>query len=298
MEVEQLSKISSGLVNLFDRLKSDEDWVAKELYWEIKELIGDTMVQELIDHNHIFKKFGIEFINHSSEYPKRTVVIEYTENDQVDFNGPQQVARYYRNDVLYHPPKKKKSMNIQQVIKIYSEDYRGQHTAPGPGYGSSMDNCSPDEDLYGPNAVRYYGDGSNLDSQSIHIIQSARNKPNMPVKIYRAIPKFITNQEKIDKYIKEKKYILQHGKMPQTADNRSMDYFDFIDEEIQRLQKEPAQDSVKVGINPGDWVTINRSYALNHGDAHLSTSRLLSKTVTAGTLYTDGNSVHEWGYNP
>lgn len=195
-------------------------------------------------------------------------------------------------------------MTTQDIIKIYSTDYRGEHTAPGPEYGASMDNCVPNiypEDFYGPNAVRYYGDGSNLDAQSIQIIQGARGKPNKPVKIYRAIPKFITNQEKIDKYTKEKKYILQHGKMPATADNRSMDrseYFDFIDEELTRLQSEPAQESVKITINPGDWVTINRGYALSHGDSHLSTSRIVSKTVPAGTLYTDGNSVHEWGYHP
>lgn len=52
-------------------------------------------------------------------------------------------------------------------------------------------------------------------------------------------------------------------------------------------------------INPGDWVTINKRYAIQHGKSNLDGEyTVLSKTVPAKHLYTDGNSIHEWGYDP
>jgi hypothetical protein len=54
-----------------------------------------------------------------------------------------------------------------------------------------------------------------------------------------------------------------------------------------------------VGINEGDWVTINKEYAKDHGEHSLDGKyNLLTKDVTAKELYTDGNSIHEWGYSP
>ena len=55
----------------------------------------------------------------------------------------------------------------------------------------------------------------------------------------------------------------------------------------------------KITINPGDWVSINRQYAVDHGQAHVDGNyKILSKTVKAKELFTDGNSIHEWGYDP
>ena len=50
-------------------------------------------------------------------------------------------------------------------------------------------------------------------------------------------------------------------------------------------------------INDGDWVSINSHYAKEHGQRYLDNYRILTKTVTANQLFTDGNSIHEWGYN-
>lgn len=59
-------------------------------------------------------------------------------------------------------------------------------------------------------------------------------------------------------------------------------------------------------INSGDWVTVNKDYAISHGKAHiyqgLSGSGkkefdIIEKKVKAKNLSTDGNSIHEWGYN-
>ena len=51
-------------------------------------------------------------------------------------------------------------------------------------------------------------------------------------------------------------------------------------------------------INPGDWVTINKDYAKEHGERHLDNYTVLSKKVPVKEIYTDGNSIHEWGWNP
>jgi hypothetical protein len=51
-------------------------------------------------------------------------------------------------------------------------------------------------------------------------------------------------------------------------------------------------------INGGDWVTINRAYAVEHGDRFEEGAKILSKTVRADELYTNGDSIHEFGYWP
>lgn len=52
-------------------------------------------------------------------------------------------------------------------------------------------------------------------------------------------------------------------------------------------------------IAAGDWVTISRSYATLHGRSSLAGEfKVISKTVKAGDLFTDGNSILEWGYWP
>ena len=49
----------------------------------------------------------------------------------------------------------------------------------------------------------------------------------------------------------------------------------------------------------GDWVTMERSYAVEHGRSALNGDyKIISKTVPAYTLWTEGNSLQEWGYHP
>lgn len=56
---------------------------------------------------------------------------------------------------------------------------------------------------------------------------------------------------------------------------------------------------VKAGINPGDWVTPIRPYAMEHGRDNLRNEfRIVSKQVHARDLFTSGNSWLEWGYDP
>jgi hypothetical protein len=53
-----------------------------------------------------------------------------------------------------------------------------------------------------------------------------------------------------------------------------------------------------VQINPGDWVAIDRDYAKEHGESSLNGYRIISKSVFARDVFTDGNSLEEWGYDP
>lgn len=52
-------------------------------------------------------------------------------------------------------------------------------------------------------------------------------------------------------------------------------------------------------IQPGDWVTLTREYARDHGDGPLGGDyKIISAKVPAGELFNEGNSIHEFGYRP
>jgi hypothetical protein len=133
----------------------------------------------------------------------------------------------------------------------FMPDYSGEHRAPQRDSGAPLDNLKdvyPD-DVYGPNAARYYGvaSGDTTDKAAIRIIQATKGKPDAPVKVFRAIPKDIQSNE----------------------------------------------------INPGDWITTMKSYAVMHGEGALGGDyKILEKTVPAGDLYTNGDSIFEFGYDP
>ena len=54
-------------------------------------------------------------------------------------------------------------------------------------------------------------------------------------------------------------------------------------------------------INPGDWVTPSKTYAEHHAKANLKNQEqghVLELKVKACELFSDGNSLAEWGYWP
>lgn len=183
------------------------------------------------------------------------------------------------------------------------EEYVGQHEAPDSTNGAPMHDVSKiyPEDIHSAKAHIYYGDngGDAKDRESIGHIQIAKNKPLHQVKIYRAVPHITGTDEQIAELEKHKAYILKRGRIPPNVNtnlNKS-DYYEYAHNKIEELKLKPSVPSAK--INPGDWVTPNRTYAKEHGEAHLNGKyKILSKTVPAKHLYTDGNSVHEWGYDP
>lgn len=52
-------------------------------------------------------------------------------------------------------------------------------------------------------------------------------------------------------------------------------------------------------INSGDWVTLSKNYAQNHGESVLQDDyKILSKKVKAQDLWTNADSIQEFGYFP
>ena len=51
-------------------------------------------------------------------------------------------------------------------------------------------------------------------------------------------------------------------------------------------------------INPGDWVTPSKAYALEHGARFDEGTDILEAKVKAGDLFTEGNSIYEFGWSP
>jgi len=52
-------------------------------------------------------------------------------------------------------------------------------------------------------------------------------------------------------------------------------------------------------INRGDWVAITKEYAKHHGDSVLRGDyKIITKKVKARDIYTNGDSIQEWGYDP
>lgn len=52
-------------------------------------------------------------------------------------------------------------------------------------------------------------------------------------------------------------------------------------------------------INAGDWVSLTHAYAHDHGKSNLNNEyKLISKLVSARDIWTEANSLHEWGYDP
>ena len=190
-----------------------------------------------------------------------------------------------------------------------SEDYRIAHEAPTRENGVPIYDLSGiyPEDFYSPMGAQYYGHYGQrhpLDVQTVSIIQGLRNRPNAKVKIYRAVPNKPTNEEQIGKYEAQKRYIMKYGEKPPLIDRKYKDltrsnYYDYISDEIERLKKTPEPVQHKYTINKGDWITINRNYAKEHGLTLTGGNyQILTKTVDAKDLYTNGDSIHEFGYDP
>jgi hypothetical protein len=55
---------------------------------------------------------------------------------------------------------------------------------------------------------------------------------------------------------------------------------------------------VATEITPGNWVTPSRDYAAEHGERFQNGFDIIERQVRAGDLFTEGNSIQEFGWNP
>ena len=217
----------------------------------------------------------------------------------------------------------------KRYFKEY-EEYVGQHEAPtkednSPLYNVSLNGSFP-KDFYTGHASDYRA-YEPYDNESINIILKYHNRTTRPITIYRAIPDF--NYE-VDDKIKQLNnalsyyytynffpmtdvknsgrfkyfYIIdnQYEKTPQ-AKKKGLSYDGYKKQEVEYIEKEidnlGKERKPKPIINKGDWVSINKKYAMDHGRSNLNGKyKILSKTVRADQIWTDGNSIHEWGYDP
>jgi hypothetical protein len=156
---------------------------------------------------------------------------------------------------------------IESFLKEADDDYRGEHGAPDRESGSPLHdvtlNKTYPEDFYSHKGFDYYSNYGEVHDRSSHSkVTRNRNKPDEKVWVHRAIPKAVYDQAHKD--------AAKSGKAP-----------------IQHM------------IRKGDWVTISKEYAHDHGKGALRGDyKVASMRVPAKHVYTSGDSIHEWGYDP
>lgn len=184
------------------------------------------------------------------------------------------------------------------------EDYRGFHQAPDRNSGAPMHNIADGmypEEVYGPNGAALYASTDPLAPEALRIIKQIKGKPEALVTVYRAVP--LLPNERIKELETQKSHILQYGRVPKyvSADISDInEYYDEISREIEMLRNAKHIDK-NLKINAGDWVSPLRSYAKLHGDSNLGGKgkyRIVSQRVKAKHLFTEGNSLLEFGYDP
>lgn len=189
-------------------------------------------------------------------------------------------------------------------------DYRGLHRAPMKDSGAPLHDLTgggkvyPD-DVYSPMGRQYYATGDPaIDNEAWNIAMRYKDRPNASVKMYRAVPYEPTAAEQLAKIEKQKADYLAHRIVPpewggsRTSIGDEKGFYEWAIKEIDRLKSIPEEVRPKLKINDGDWVTTSRAYAKQHGESALGGNyKILSQTVPARKLFTNGDSWAEFGYD-
>ena len=143
-----------------------------------------------------------------------------------------------------------------------NESYHGEHGAPDPDTGSPLHDVTKNKtypkDFYGHDGFRQYSD------QGEHMDREAHN----------TVTRFKDRPN-------DKLWI--HRAIPKSLHKEAMK----TDAPLRHM------------IRKGDWVSIHKGYAKEHGEAHLKNDyHIASMRVPASHVYTNGDSIHEWGYHP
>jgi hypothetical protein len=186
-------------------------------------------------------------------------------------------------------------------------DYRGSHTAPSPEFGAPLYDLTGGgqmypADVYSNKAVQYYGSGfDRADQQAFALANSVKGNPDAVVTMYRAVPKELSNSEKLANLEKNMSAYMKRKTLPKDAfTNDGSKWYDWAYEERKRLSQLPDEPVNNVNsINAGDWVTLSKDYAKEHGQSALKGNyKIISKKVKAKELWTNADSIQEFGYHP
>ena len=187
------------------------------------------------------------------------------------------------------------------------EDYRGEHRGPGkegaPLHDLTHNGVYP-KDVYSSKGRQYYGAGDEFDQDAFAFIQDYHNNPNRKITIYRAVPYQQTKEDLLAALQKAQAEWMRRAKpipafMAEFQKLGKKKYYEWLGDEEEKVKKSDKKVENISKINPGDWVTIVRQYADSHGKAHLKNKyRILSRTVTAKEIFTNGDSLAEWSWNP
>ena len=203
-----------------------------------------------------------------------------------------------------------KGLPVGASVKNVGNDllsYRGSHTAPDRDFGAPLHDLTGGgqmypADIYSSKAAQIYGGGVPYDQKAFSIAQQYKDKPDALVTIYRAVPKDLSNSEKLATLEKQMAAYMKRGTLPKDADNYSSGskWYDAAYDKREQLRKMPDEPSKDVNaINAGDWVTLTREYAKDHGESALKGEyKIISKKVKAKEVFTNADSIHEFGYQP
>ncbi len=220
-------------------------------------------------------------------------------------------------------------MFIKSYESFLKENYKGEHLAPNkkddsPIYDVTLKGSYP-EDFYSSNGLRYYGyQQTPHERESYSKVTSLRDKPNGKVYIYRAVPKIINDYSEYKNIVSDMKVLSKIMKVEVAGtliyrlndykDDMSIDLYDKINsaepgkdtqliydtyDDFETRKKQIEKSQPKIKINAGDWVSLTKEYAKEHGKNSLNNNyKILSKKVSAKDVYTDGNDLNEFGYDP
>ena len=196
---------------------------------------------------------------------------------------------------------------MKSFSTFISEDYRGEHRGPGkegaPLHDLTHNGVYP-KDVYSSKGRQYYGAGDEFDQAAFSFIQAYHNNPNRKITIYRAVPYQQTKEDLLAALQKAQAEWMRRAKpipafMAEFQKLGKKKYYEWLGDEEEKVKKSDKEVKNISEINPGDWVTIVRNYAKEHGKAHLKNKyKVLSKKVKASQVWFDGNSLNEAGYSP
>lgn len=275
---------------------------------------GLTLNKLIVDADKRNQGIGSNFLKDLTQYAdEESLPMQLTAAGDFGGKKARQVSLYKKYGFLENKGKNRDysiSENMYRTPNDLSElskykDYVGEHSAPLGDSGAPLHDLTANNnsvypsDVYSSQANQYYGSGEPEDAQLFAMAQRLKDKPNEKVSIYRAVPKMQSNSEKAAQLEKDLANYMKRGRMPSNSDfNNKSDWYEWASNERDRLASLPEETLDPLSINHGDWVALDKKYAKEHGESALGGNyKILSKKVPARQLFTNGDSIREWGWD-